>query len=189
MSFFGSLWDGVKSVGSGVASAATDVWNTGKDLVGAGHGYDKWDDVPWLERTLMNVGSGVEGVGKKLGGMVGLEDYMPSNFTDEKNRMKMQLEQQGHTGGWDWGTFGKGIPAYKIGDALFGDHPNLDENTGSSLEMGSGVTGGGEDAMKVHGGGMSGGTPSMGQSLGRELAIEEEPALADENHNENNFSF
>ena len=37
-------------------------------------GYGSWDEVPWYERALLNVGSGFESVGKKIGGFLGLED-------------------------------------------------------------------------------------------------------------------
>ena len=34
-------------------------------------GYGSWDDVPWYGRAILNVGSGLESVGKKIGGFVG----------------------------------------------------------------------------------------------------------------------
>ena len=57
--------------------------------------------------------------------------------------------------------------------------------------MGAGVSGGGQQS----GGGMGDDLPGRlgmqmgGNSLGKALAIQEEPALKDENYNKNNFNF
>ncbi len=102
-------------------------------------GYGSWNDVPWYERAILNVGSGLESVGKKIGGFVGLDDYVSSSFTDTKNKIKSDIAQKGSSQGFDWGTFGKRSSGYKIYDALFNDHPNIDESTGSSFNMGANV--------------------------------------------------
>jgi len=154
-------------------------------------GYDSWSDVPWYERAILNVGSGLESVGKKIGGFVGLDDYVSSSFTDTKNKMKSDMEQKGSSDGWDWGAFGKGTSGYKIYDALANDHPNIAESTGSSFNMGANVSGGGENQMKVYSGGVNNQASSSdgGNSLGKALAVEPDAALEDENYNYNNFNF
>ena len=154
-------------------------------------GYGSWDDVPWYERALLNVGSGFESVGKKIGGFVGLDDYVPSSFTDTKNKIKSDINQQGTSQGWDWGAFGKGSSGYKVYDALVNDHPSIEESTGSSFNMGAQVSGSGESQMNVHGGGVNHQMASSesGNSLGKALAVEPDVALEDENFNNNNFSF
>lgn len=196
MSFFRNLWGGVKSVAGGIAGGVSDIVH-GKNLFarsgsGPGGNYRSYDEVPWWERTILNVGSGVESVGKKIMGVVGLDDYAPSMFTDEKNKIKSDIAQKGSSSGWDWETFGKGSGGYKIYDQLVNDHPSLKDSAGSSLEMGAGVSGGGENS----GGGNNLGDNlstrlgmQMGVSLGKALAIQEEPALQDENYNKNNFNF
>jgi len=205
MGFFGDVWGGIKSAGSavlgGIESAGETVAHgVGNVLQGknpfnsANQGpsnYKSWDEVPWYERAVLNVGSGLESVGKKLGGFVGLDDYVSSSFTDTKNKMKSDIEQKGSSEGWDWGTFGKGYGGYKIYDALANDHPNISASTGSSLEMGAGVSGGGENPMKVYGGGVNAEQqpPASGTSLGKALAVEPDVALQDENYNYNNFNF
>ena len=154
-------------------------------------GYDSWSDVPWYERAILNVGSGLESVGKKIGGFVGLDDYVSSSFTDTKNKMKSDIEQKGSSAGWDWGAFGKGTSGYKIYDALANDHPNISESTGSSFNMGANVSGGGENQMRVSSGGVNNQASSSdgGNSLGKALAVEPDAALEDENYNYNNFNF
>lgn len=205
MGFFGDVWGGIKSAGSavigGIESAGETVAHgVGNVLQGKNpfdeknqgpSNYKSWDKVPWYERAVLNVGSGLESVGKKVGGMVGLEDYVSSSFTDTKNKMKSDIDQKGSSEGWDWETFGKGNGGYKIYDALANDHPNISESTGSSLDMGAGVSGGGENQMKVYGGGVNTGQqpPSSGSSLGKALAVEPDVALQDENYNYNNFNF
>lgn len=205
MGFFGDLWSGVKSVGSSVIGSIESVGETvahgvgnvlqGKNPFSAENQkpseYKSWDDVPWYERAALNIGSGVESAGKKIAGFVGLDDYAPSMFTDTKNQIKSDISQKGSSEGWNWETFGKGTGGYKIYDALVNDHPNLSESTGSSLEMGAGVSGGGENQMKVYGGGVNtqAAPPTSGTSLGKALAIEPEIALQDENFNYNNFNF
>ena len=205
MGFFGDVWSGIKSAGStvlgGIESAGETVAHgVGNVLQGKNpfdeknqgpSNYKSWDEVPWYERAVLNVGSGLESVGKKVGGMVGLEDYVSSSFTDTKNKMKSDIDQKGSSEGWDWNTFGKGYGGYKIYDALANDHPNISESTGSSLDMGAGVSGGGENQMKVYGGGVNNqaATPESGTSLGKALAVELDVALQDENFNYNNFNF
>ena len=154
-------------------------------------GYDSWSDVPWYERAILNVGSGLESVGKKIGGFVGLDDYVSSSFTDTKNKMKSDMEQKGSSDGWDWGAFGKGTSGYKIYDALAHDHPNIAESTGSSFNMGANVSAGGENQMRISGGGVNNQASSSdgGSSLGKALAVEPDAALEDENYNYNNFNF
>jgi len=153
-------------------------------------GYGSWDDVPWYERAILNVGSGLESVGKKIGGFVGLDDYVSSSFTDTKNKIKSDIAQKGASQGWDWGAFGKGSSGYKIYDALANDHPNISESTGSSFNMGANVSGSGENPMNVHSGGvMQQAAPDSGNSLGKALAVEPDVALEDENFNYNNFNF
>ena len=154
-------------------------------------GYGSWDDVPWYERAILNVGSGLESVGKKIGGFVGLDDYVSSSFTDTKNKIKSDIAQKGSSQGFDWGTFGKGTSGYKIYDTLVNDHPNIDESTGSSFNMGANVSGGGESQMKVYGGNVNTqqSVPENGNSLGKALAVEPDVALQDENYNYNNFNF
>lgn len=197
MSFFGDLWGGVKSVAGGIAGGVSDIVHGKNPFAGSGSGpggnYTSYDEVPWWERTILNVGSGIEGVGKKIMGVVGLDDYAPSMFTDEKEKMKSDIAQKGSSSGWDWGTFGKGWGGYKIYDQLVNDHPSLKDSAGSSLEMGAGVSGGGENSG---GGNNLGdnlstrlGMQMGGNSLGKALAIQEEPALQDENYNKNNFNF
>jgi hypothetical protein len=153
--------------------------------------YKSWSDLPWYERAILNAGSAIEGGFEKIGGMIGLEDYMPSQFSDVKSHIKTDIAQKGTSEGWDWESFGKGIPAYKIYDALVNEHDALDKYAGSSMQTGGGISGQGEQ-MKIHGGGVKGmgGSPlEGGESLGRRLAIQEEPALEEDNYNYNNFSF
>lgn len=154
-------------------------------------GYGSWNDVPWYERAILNVGSGLESVGKKIGGFVGLDDYVSSSFNDTKNKIKSDIAQKGASQGWDWGAFGKGSSGYKIYDALANDHPNISESTGSSFNMGANVSGGSQNQMKVYGGNvnMQQSVPENGNSLGKALAVEPDVALQDENYNYNNFNF
>ena len=196
MGFFGDLWGGVKSVAGGVAGGVSDIVHGKNPFAGSGSGpggnYKSWDEVPWWERTVMNIGSGVEGVGKKLMGVVGLDDYAPSSFTDEKDKMKSDIAQKGSSSGWDWGVFGGGSQVGKIYDKFVNDHPDLKDSAGSSLEMGAGVSGGGEQSGGSQFGDNLPGRLGMqmgGNSLGKALALEEDPALKDENYNKNNFNF
>ena len=153
--------------------------------------YQKWDELPWYQRAGMSIVSGMERLQKAALGMVGMEDAAQSSFTNERNRMKMQLKQQGSTDGLSLGGLWEGSQVYKLGDALFGDeNKKLSETTGTSLQSGGGVTGGGEDMLKISGGSPSRMGASQGEeSLGRALAVEEEPALEQDNYNYNNFSF
>lgn len=59
-------------------------------------------------------------------------------------------------------------------------------NTGGSITGGSG---GGAPGAQMGGVGAGGTSPNQGVSLGRALALEEEPALEQTNYNNNNFSF
>lgn len=66
------------------------------------------------------------------------------------------------------------------------------DDFGTSFQSGGSISGaiGGETSMPQMGGvGGAGATPNSGISLGKALAIEEEPALEEVNYNNNNFSF
>ncbi len=66
------------------------------------------------------------------------------------------------------------------------------DDAGTSFQTGGNISGGssgGLQAPQMGGMGAGGQTPSQGISLGRALALEEEPALQDQNYNNNNFSF
>lgn len=58
---------------------------------------------------------------------------------------------------------------------------------GTSLQTGGNISG--EGVSRQPGGQGAAGTSSSGTSLGRQLALEEEPALENDNINENNFNF
>lgn len=64
------------------------------------------------------------------------------------------------------------------------------DHAGSSFKMGGNITGGssgGQPSPQM--GGMGGSSPNQGISLGRAVALEDEPALQQTNYNNNNFSF
>ena len=66
------------------------------------------------------------------------------------------------------------------------------DDFGSSLQMGGNITGGaggGAQSPQMGGVGVGGQTPNQGISLGKALALEEDPALEQTNYNNNNFSF
>lgn len=66
------------------------------------------------------------------------------------------------------------------------------DHAGSSFKMGGNITGGsagGQTSPQMGGAGVGGASPNQGISLGRALALEDEPALQQTNYNNNNFSF
>lgn len=75
-------------------------------------------------------------------------------------------------------------------DILAGLKHKVSDDYGTSFSMGgniSGASGGG--LPQGGGGGMPGATPNAGTSLGRAIAIEQDPALEEQTFNNNNFSF
>lgn len=151
--------------------------------------YKKWGDIPWWERGIINVGSGFEDLQKKLYGVVGAEDYAFSGFTDEKEKMKRDFSLKGGSSGWDWNTFLGGNQADKVIKGITGDDSGLDDSLPSSLKTGSGISGGGVNSMDNLSGRLGLGGQQGGNSLGKALAVEQDPALDDKNFNRNNFSF
>jgi hypothetical protein len=66
------------------------------------------------------------------------------------------------------------------------------DNFGISFQSGGNITGGsagGQTSPQMGGAGVGGASPNQGISLGRALALEDEPALQQTNYNNNNFSF
>eukprot|EP00959_Pyramimonas_sp_CCMP1952_P094308 1972675-Pyramimonas_sp.AAC.1 len=85
--------------------------------------YRCWDDVPWWEKTFLNVGAAIEWPGQQLTGLVGLDKYYPSMFKDTKDKLKHECDKGGGSDGWDWETFGRGIGEVKVLTALTGGDP------------------------------------------------------------------
>lgn len=66
------------------------------------------------------------------------------------------------------------------------------DDYGTSFQTGGNITGGspgGLPSAQMGGVGVGGESPNQGISLGRALALEDEPALQQTNYNNNNFSF
>lgn len=85
MSLFGSIFKGAGKIGSQVGS-----------FFGGGDSkYKSENDLPWFERSLLKAGAGLEGIDKKIMGIVGLEDYAPSSFTDIQDKIKTDISQKG----------------------------------------------------------------------------------------------
>lgn len=66
------------------------------------------------------------------------------------------------------------------------------DDFGTSFQTGGNITGGsagGQTSAQMGGVGSGGASPNQGISLGRALALEDEPALQQKNYNNNNFSF
>lgn len=179
MSLFGSIFKGAGNIGSQIGS----VFGMG------GSKYKNENDLPWFERSILKAGAGLEGIDKKILGIVGLEDYAPSSFTDIQDKMKTDISQKGYSSGWDWNTFWHGSTPYKTYDSVFNDKDNLDKSLPSSLEMGGGISGGGES--NKFGDDLPGrlGMSTAQNSLGKAIAYQEDPALNDQNYNLNNFNF
>jgi hypothetical protein len=161
----------------------------GKDLGIGGHKVSNYGDLPWAERTALSFGSGMESAGKSLLGLVGLGDYAPSSFTDAKNQIKTDISQKGYSSGVNLDTLWKGSGPYKLYDSVFNDKGELDKSLPSSLEMGGGISGGGES--NKFGDDLPGrlGMSTAQNSLGKAIAYQEDPALNDQNYNLNNFNF
>lgn len=179
MSFFGSIFKGAEKVGSEVGS-----------FFGGGDSrYKSEGDLPWFERSLLKAGSGLEGIDKKIMGIVGLEDYAPSSITDMRDKIKTDIAQKGYSSGWNWDTFWRGSTPYKAYDAFFNDKEDLNKSLQSSLETGAGISGGGQSNKM--GDDLPGrlGAAQAQNSLGKAIAYQEEPALNDQNYNLNNFNF
>ena len=74
-------------------------------------------------------------------------------------------------------------------DILAGLKHDAEDDYGTSFNTGGSITGGsgGKSPQGQAGGAM--GEPTSGSSLGRALAVEQEPALEGQNYNNNNFNF
>jgi len=171
-------------------------WNSTKDLArdlgmgGGKHRYTSYGDLPWAERMALNLGSGMEGAGKKVLGIVGLDDYAPSSFTDAKNKIKTDISQKGYSSGnINLKSFWHGSGPYKFYEDVFKDKNTLDKDLASSLDTGAGISGGGQSNKM--GDDLPGrlGLSQSDSSLGKAIAYQEDPALNDQNYNLNNFNF
>lgn len=175
MSLFGSIFKGAGKIGSQVGS-----------FFGGGDSkYKSENDLPWFERSLLKAGAGLEGIDKKIMGIVGLEDYAPSSFTDIQDKIKTDISQKGYSSGWDWNTFWHGSTPYKVYDQ---DKEDLDKTLPSSLQTGAGISGGGQNNMGDDLPNRLGVRQST-SSFGKAIAVEDEPGLNDQNYNLNNFNF
>ncbi len=178
MGFLGSIFKGAENVGSQIGS-----------LFGGGNPkYKSEKDLPWFERSLLKAGAGLEGIDKKIMGIVGLEDYAPSSITDIQDKIKTDISQKGYSSGWDWNTFWHGSTPYKTYDQFFNDKEELDKSLPSSLDTGAGISGGGQNNM---GDDLPNrlGVGQSASSYGKAIAVEDEPGLNDQNYNLNNFNF
>jgi hypothetical protein len=118
--------------------------------------YTCWDEVPWWEKTCLNTGVGLEWPGLKLTGLVGLDKYYPSMFTDTKRKLQTELKETCASEGWDWATFGNGIGEVKVFKAITSigddDDPETSEVSPEKLRSGEGQqvpAGGKETAPKA----------------------------------------
>lgn len=155
---------------------------------GSHHKVTNYNDLPWSERTMLSLGSGVEGGVKSVFGLVGLEDYAPSSLTDAKNQIKTDIAQKGYSSGIKDNSLWRGTPIYKLYDNFFNDKGNLNKSLPSSLETGAGISGGGQNNM---GDDLPNrlGVGQSSSSFGKAIAVEDEPGLNDQNYNLNNFNF
>lgn len=148
--------------------------------------YKSYSEIPWYQRAILKVMSTGEQIGKKAAGIVGLEDYTPEEFSNVKSKIETELAQKGSTEGWDWREWWKGTLPHKLYDTAFGPGESDIEKYGeTSMPTGGAITG-------ATGGMPQGGVGQpieSGESLGRRLAVQEEPALEENNFNYNNFSF
>ena len=143
------------------------------------------------------------GVGGLLGGGLGLGTTAEASTIDKDKNYKdlgffdrASATLSAKTEGW--GNDIAGIFGFE--DAFGTENQDLldrlkherSDDAGTSFQMGGNITGGmgGETQGPQMGGiGAGGQAPNQGISLGRALALEEDPALEQENFNNNNFSF
>lgn len=143
------------------------------------------------------------GVGGLLGGVLGAGTTAEASTIDKNKNYKdlgffdrASATLSAKTEGWGNNIAG----VFGFEDAFGTENEDLlarlkhgrSDDAGTSFQTGGNITGGsggGETAPQMGGMGAGGQTPNQGTSLGRALALEEEPALQQENYNNNNFSF
>jgi len=143
------------------------------------------------------------GVGALAGGLFGgassaeAESIDPNkNFKDlpwyDRVAATMSVKAEGLTQGVA-GFFGlEDYVGSENQDLLASLNHKRSDDFGTSFQNGGNITGGSggsQQAPQMGGIGVGGESPNQGISLGRALALEDEPALQQQNYNNNNFSF
>ena len=143
------------------------------------------------------------GVGALAGGLFGGASSAEAESIDPKKNFKdlpwydrvaatMSAKAEGLTQGVA-GFFGlEDSVGSENQDLLASLNHKPSNDFGTSFQSGGNITGGsagGQPSAQMGGVGVGGESPNQGISLGRALALEDEPALQQQNYNNNNFSF